>query len=258
MRSVNKRSAQPLCLKEFKAYPLSCRIALGDHLGGHDLVKSCAVNQQILSAVLYGRCIGHAGIRLALLVDGQHLVKRGLLRNCSESHRLGRCIHIGIGRIALLALEGIAHACRFQVMRALIIIAVHDHFIPLDLKEGHGQRIIRTVFIVIIAHKAGIHIGKRQRFHGKSASVSVFGDLNVIALLQIHCRTAQIIVPAVGVVMSVKIEDVQPLLPCLIHGVKERIRINAVPVDLGAHAVVQGQVGKDENGAVISCLDLFI
>ena len=165
----------------------------------------------------------------------------------------------GVGRLFVVSVLGCAvRAGRLQGMGALTAVALDPHLILGDGEDRHGQGSVRArAQLIVIAHVACVHVGEGQRLGGILGAAAL-GDEDGIPRLQIDGGAAQIIVPAVGMVMAEEEDDVQTRLARLVQHVEEVARVLSVPVGVGSHGVVKGEMGQNEHGAVVALLQLAV
>ena len=84
------------------------------------------------------------------------------------------------------------------------------------------------------------------------------GDVYFVALCKINAASAKIVVPAVGMVMSVKEYDIKAVFARRVKNVKYVIGIFSVTVIFRTHAVMQRKMGNHEDGFGIFCCDFGV
>ena len=142
-------------------------------------------------------------------------------------------------------------------MLSIGIVALHLHGITRNFEHRHGERIVRAIVILIIPGKTGIHIGELQCLYIELRFAGLC-NVDLIALCQVHSGTAQIVVPAVGVVMSIQEDNVQAVRAGGIQHIKNVIGIHAVAIIVRTHAVMQRQMRHHKNGFGIFCCDFGV
>ena len=212
----------------------------------------------ILACVNWHSFFGNSHTRQPRCGNRNIPIGYGYLRgNSTQSDSLGACIHCGIGSVSAFVLVAIGNATRFQVVLSIGIEALDRHFIILNVEHRHGKLIIRAIVILIIPGKAGIHIGEIQCLYIELRFAGLC-NVDLITLCQVHRAAAQIVIPTVGVIMSIQEDNIQAGGACLIHYIKEVIGVHTVSVITGTHGIMQGQMGNHEDGFTITCCDFFI
>ena len=144
-------------------------------------------------------------------------------------------------------------ALGLQIMKAARIEAVDLHAILINGKGGHGQGSIdTTAHVLVVAGKAGVHVGELQGI-AIVARLGAVGNGEDVTGAQEHGGAAQVIIPAVGVIVTVQVDDIQAI-PCrvVVEHLDQLVRIAGITVAVGTHGVMQGQVGHHENGLLVA------
>ena len=142
-------------------------------------------------------------------------------------------------------------------MLSIGIVALHLHGITRNFEHRHGERIVRAIVILIIPGKTGIHIGEVQCLLLEN-SLAGLCNVDLVALCQIHAAATQIIIPTIGMIVSIQEDDVQAGCTRLIQHIKDVIGVFAVAVITGTHGIMQRQMGKHEDGLLISNINLRV
>ena len=168
-----------------------------------------------------------------------------------------RLVGLIYGLFIIPVLVCTAHTRVFQIVYALGIVALDGHTVALNGKDRHGQGDVHVGVLRIIAHVARVHVSKGQRLGGEFGPTAP-GDEDGISLRQVDGGTAQIIVPAVVVVMAEQEYDVQSRLARLVQHVEEVVGVLPVPLGVGSHGVMQREMGQNEYGAVVVLRQLTV
>ena len=184
-----------------------------------------------------------------------HLLGEGV-----QLHGLGAVIHQGVGLIGrIITPLRIGNALGLELVEAILAETADLDLVAGDLKHRHGLADFRTGIVgVIIGHKACAHISKVQGFHGEGSLASGLGDIEGIALVQEGGGAAQIIIPALRMVVAEQEDDVQALGAGLVHHIKDVLAVLGKALALGTVIVMHTQVGHNENGRVKFLCQLLV
>ena len=247
-------------LKIHACASFAAAVGLGDNFRQNEL--RAVINEQILVTADQFTLICHQGIsplgRRA--AGGGRYLFAGRSDLLVQRQRIGRADSGGVGGI--LRVVGMLHVIDtggLQIMGAIGRVAADGDIIVRDGEGGHGQRLVHIagVRVTVVAHIAGIQIGEGQRFFLK-LGLAALGNVDLIALGQEDGSAAQIVIPAVRMVVAEHEDDVQAGIARLVQHIKDVIGVHAVTVVVGTHAVVQRQMGHHKNGLGILCIALGI
>ena len=202
---------------------------------------------------------GSAGIGVAATGNLDLLTGRGDLFVQSQGVRGADSRSIGEIVIAVGMLH-IVHTRGLQIMGAIGIVTADRDISIGDRKGGHGQRLIYIagIGIAVVTHITGIHVGEGQSLFLKYSG-AVLGNIDLVATSQEDSGAAQIIIPTVGVVVAEHKDNVQAGIASLIQHIKDVVCVHTVFTALaGTHAVMQRQMGHDENGLGIAGIPLGV
>ena len=241
-------------------------VALLNYLGQHEM--RAVVEDQILSAAdqIGGR--GHAGIGtlgggtgigVAATGNLDLFTGRGDLGVQAQGFRGADSRSIG-GIVSAVGILHIVHTRGLQIMGAIGIVTADRDISIGDRKGGHGQRFIYSAAIgsAVVTHITGIHVGEGQSLLLKFSG-AVLGNIDLVATSQEDSGAAQIIIPTVGVVVAEHKDNVQAGIASLIQHIKDVVCVHTVvTAGAGTHAVMQRQMGHDENGLGIAGIPLGV
>ena len=198
-----------------------------------------------------------------ILADGSQVFHR------SQRNGLGRGVDSGvivqaqrIGRGLMAADIAAVAALGLQVVQTVGAVALHSDLIVLDNENRHGQLVGTLggdiVPVVIVAGVTCIHIGEVQGLFCPLGSAAQLSNIDLIILGQVNSLAAQVVVIAVGMVMTMHEDDVQTFLSMGINHIKQQLGILAVANHIGTGAECQRQMGNDKNGTIIALTQLLM
>ena len=250
-------------ISHIKAHSGAAAIGFRYNLWQHKFICTCIINQQILLAALQFTGAGHSGIgplRRRAAGGGRYLFA-GRSDLLVQRQPIGRADSGGVGGI--LRVVGMLHVIDtggLQIMGAIGRVAADGDIIVRDGEGGHGQRLVHIagVRVTVVAHIAGIQIGEGQRFFLKLGRAAL-GNVDLIALGQEDGSAAQIVIPAVRMVVAEHEDDVQAGIARLVQHIKDVIGVHAVTAALtGTHRIMQRQMGNNEDRLGVFCVALAV
>ena len=157
-----------------------------------------------------------------------------------KNNHLRANIDAGIRGITLLILVAVSNTLRLNIMDTVLAITQNSNSIVSNFKHRHRQISLGTgVDIAVVGNISCIHVGKSQSLFFK-ATTACLCNIDFISLGKINCRTAQIVIPAIRMIVAEQEDDVQSGVACLVQNIKDVICMTAVTIVDSTHAVVQG------------------
>ena len=190
---------------------------------------------------------------------GNHSDSVGAGNDIVQRHRDGAGNHVGQGRPEL-GVGGIGNTARLDIVQTVCRVSVNLYIIAGDFKHGHSQVRFHSGGCIggaVVAHEAGVHVGEVQSFFLIIRAVAL-RNIDGITLAVINRRAALGIQPAIAVVVTEQVDDVQTGSSGIVHGIEEVMGISAVTCGSSPHGVVQRNMTNNKNRLTETGSQLFI